>query len=74
MALELIKGCLGILFFMGVWVAVQAVIRRRMAHAPDADVLDDMARGCGCCGGAASCGTLRQDECARDLAIMGRPS
>jgi electron transport complex protein RnfA len=66
MALELIKGCLGILFFMGVWVAVQAVIRRRMAHAPDADVLDDMARGCGCCGGAASC--------ARDLAIMGRPS
>lgn len=71
MILHMFKGVLGIFVFMAVWIAVQSYLRRRMERAPDCDVLDDMAHGCGCCGHSGSC---RPSHCENELTVIGRQS
>ena len=51
MAVELLKGVLGLFVLLGFWAAIQAYLRRRYARPHDFDVLHEMTHGCGACGG-----------------------
>jgi hypothetical protein len=51
-----LKAVGGLFALMGVWLAVQAFIRRRTPGAArDLDVLEDILHGCGGCAGAHTC-------------------
>jgi len=52
---DLLKATFGILLVMGVWLAIQAFVRRRTNCSADQDVLEHMAHGCAGCNGAESC-------------------
>ncbi|MBV6434042.1 MAG: hypothetical protein IANPNBLG_04283 [Bryobacteraceae bacterium] len=54
MLLDSLKAVGGILLLMAIWFAVQAFLRKRTARH-DADVLEDMAHGCGACGHSGAC-------------------
>jgi hypothetical protein len=56
---EILQGVAGFLLLMGLWIGVQAILRRGYAAPAGQDMLEDLAHGCGACGGG--CGT----SCAR---------
>lgn len=52
----MLKAVGGLFALMGIWLAVQAFIRRRTpGAAQDQDVLEDLVHGCGGCGGHHAC-------------------
>lgn len=53
--LSLLRGVLGILAVMGLWVILQAIVRRGSGCGADKDVLDYLAHGCGGCKGSDAC-------------------
>ncbi|MBX9604272.1 MAG: hypothetical protein K2X35_24930 [Bryobacteraceae bacterium] len=45
-----IQGVAGFLLLMGLWLAVQSLLRKAYAAPREQDMLDDLTRGCGACG------------------------
>ena len=59
---ELLKAMVGIGLVMGLWFALQALVRRRTACAADRDVLEYMVHGCAGCHGSGNCRNSRHEE------------
>ena len=66
MLLEALKGVAGFLLLMAAWLAVQAYLRKRLAHGAHCDALEEMTHGCGNCHGGGHCAASRQPapECS----------
>ncbi len=64
--IEWLKGVSGFLALMGLWVAVQAVLRRGYGAPADTDMLEHAAHGCGGCGHDCT-RTSPLEPCPRDL-------
>jgi hypothetical protein len=56
MLADMLKAVFGVMLLMGVWIAVQAFLRKRLAKPRDFDVLEEMTHGCGACGHPHGCG------------------
>jgi hypothetical protein len=52
---ELVDTVAGFAVVMGIWVGIQAWIRKRRGCSSDRDMLDFMLSGCGGCPNQATC-------------------
>ena len=59
--IDVLRGVGGFLLLMGLWIGVQALLRRGYAAPAGQDMLEDLSHGCGACG----------DGCAKSCAPGG---
>ena len=52
---NLLIGVFGFMAILGIWLLLQAVIRRNSGCGAGKDVLDYLGHGCGGCKGSGSC-------------------
>ncbi len=53
--LSLLTGVFGLMAILGLWLLLQAVVRRSSGCGEGKDVLDYLGHGCGGCKGSSSC-------------------